>query len=174
MALPIWRQNLRPASFNGVPFKVELDGKSSGRRIVPHEFPKKNRPWAEDMGRRIRRFVVNAYIVYSPELNPDYQAGRDALIEQLEAEGPGMLVLPTGLEVMSDGASGLVAVDTYTVTERRERGGYCEFEIAFFEAGETIQTAAAGDTQSAVKQAARAAILAFGQSTDVAALVPVQ
>lgn len=61
---------LQPASYKGVPFYVETGGRSSGRRIVPHEFPKKdNYPYSEDMGRRIRRFAVTAYIIYSPVLD---------------------------------------------------------------------------------------------------------
>ena len=60
---------LQPASYNGVPFHVETAGRASGRRIVPHEFPKKDIPTAEDLGRRIRRFAVTAYIIYSPVLD---------------------------------------------------------------------------------------------------------
>jgi prophage DNA circulation protein len=171
MALPIWRQNLQPASYNGIGFKVEMDSKASGRRIVPHEFPKKNIPYSEDMGRRIRRFVVNAYIIYSPAFEPDYQANRDDLIAELESEGPGLLVLPTGLQVMTDEQSGMVVVDTYTVTERRERGGYCEFEIVFLEAGQAIQTSPVTDTQGVTNSQAQDSIQQFQQSPDVTGLI---
>src|SRR3954464_13134832 len=30
----------------------------------------------------------------------------------------------------------MVVVETYSVTERRDAGGYCDFEITFFEAGQ--------------------------------------
>src|SRR3954465_13549542 len=98
MALPLWRQRLQPATYNGIEFKVETQAKASGRRIVSHEFPKRDTPWAEDMGRRQRRFIIQAYIIYSPVNMPDYQAARDALVVEFEKEGPGYLVLPTGLE----------------------------------------------------------------------------
>lgn len=85
-----------------------------GRRIVEHEFPMQDTPYAEDMGRRARRFRVTAYILYSPALIPDYQSARDNLINALESDGgAAQLVHPTlGVDT--------VVVDTYAVTERLE------------------------------------------------------
>ena len=37
-----------------------------GRRIVMHEFPKKDIGYPEDMGRRARRFSVRGYIINLP------------------------------------------------------------------------------------------------------------
>jgi prophage DNA circulation protein len=53
-----WRDVLlsQPASFRGVIFHVETGGKSSGRRTVTHEYPKRDDPYAEDMGRVARHF----------------------------------------------------------------------------------------------------------------------
>jgi prophage DNA circulation protein len=169
MAFPLWRQTLQPASFNGVPFHVETQSKTSGRRIVPYEFPKQDVPQTEDMGRRIRRFVITAYIIYSPVLTPDYEANRDALIAELEAEGPGSLILPTGLQNMVGATSGMVVVDHYSVTEHRLQGGYVTFEIAFIEAGSAVGTAAtpAVNTQGAVTNNAAAATTQFQNSSDV-------
>ena len=42
-----FRDNLMPASFRGAMFHVEAGGKESGRRIVVHEFPKKEFPYAK-------------------------------------------------------------------------------------------------------------------------------
>src|SRR5215831_16913815 len=94
MAIPVWRANLQPASYKGVPFHVKVDSRRSGRRIVPHEFPKRDKPYSEDMGRKIRRFLVEAYIVSGPN-EPDYQARRDDLIVCLKTEGAGWLIHPT-------------------------------------------------------------------------------
>ena len=85
-----WQDRLRPASFRGVEFHVEIGAVASGRRIAQHEFPKRDEPYAEDMGRRIRRHPVTAYFI-----GFDYQLGRDDLIVALEEEGPGLLVHPT-------------------------------------------------------------------------------
>src|ERR1035437_10233308 len=123
---------LQPASFCGIPFFVEVNSRASGRRQVSKEYPKLDRPSTEDMGRRIRKVSVTAYIIYSPVLDPDWEASRDALIEVCEADGTGTLMLPTMLadDVMP------VIVDTYSVTEHQAKGGYAEFTINFIEAGQ--------------------------------------
>jgi len=165
MALPLWRQNLQPASFRGVPFFVHTDAKASGRRIVEHEFPKADIPFAEDMGRRARRFRVAAYILYSPSVTPDYQAARDNLINALESgAGPGLLVHPTlGVD--------MVVVDTFSDTERlQEAGGISEFEIEFLEAGSTAFSTPVANTNAAVNTTAQAAIPTFQSSPSIASL----
>lgn len=133
---------IRQASFRGALFYVEVGGKASGRRIVEHEYPKRDDPYAEDMGRRAKRFAITAYIIQSPFL-PNYTLYRDRLIRELETEGSGTLVLPTL-------PPETVVVDTYSVTERRERGGMCEFEIIFFEAGTPVH--AIEDTSTRVQE----------------------
>lgn len=163
MAVPLWKLHLQPASFNGVGFHADVDSKASGRRIVPFEFPKQDTPSTEDMGRRIRRFTVRAYIIYSPVLTPDYQAARDALIAVLETEGAGLLVHPTL-------GTDMVVVDTYSVTESRERGGIAEFEINFYEAGQNVSTQPTVNTAAQVGAAAQSAIGAFQDSTDITTL----
>lgn len=165
MSIPPWRLRLQPASYNGVPFKVDADSKASGRRIVQHEFPKKDIPYSEDMGRRIRKFTIAAYIISGPR-QPDYEANRDDLIAELEADGAGILVHPTFAQ-----DSGLpVVVDVYTVTEKREKGGFCEFEITFIEAGQPAFNSPLADTQGVANSAAQSGISQFQQSPDVTGL----
>jgi prophage DNA circulation protein len=110
--------------FRGAEFKVDANSRGSGRRAVVHEFPKRDKPYAEDMGRRARRFPITGYVI-----GPFYKEFRDDLMAALEAEGPGLLILPTLGEYM-------VQVEQYTVRETRQAGGYAEFEMAFVEAGE--------------------------------------
>jgi prophage DNA circulation protein len=148
MAIPPWRLSLKPASYNGVVFHVETGTRSGGRRKVIHEFPKRDTPYLEDMGRRARRFPVTAYVI-----GPNYEDLRDALIAQLEAEANGQLVHPTYVD------ADLVGVDVYSVTERRERGGYAEFEISFIEAGQDISAVVGTpNTPSAVNRAVDGAV----------------
>jgi prophage DNA circulation protein len=165
--VPPWRLNLQPASFNGVGFYVEVQNRAGGRRQAPHEFPKKDIGWTEDMGRRLRRWNVAAYLIYSPERMPDWQSQRDLLIAQLEAEGPGLLILPTGLQNMTDEPPGQVVVDNYTFLERRERGGWCEFEINFIEAGQSPSTNVTTNTQATATSAAQNTLSAAQQSNDL-------
>jgi prophage DNA circulation protein len=167
MAISPWRMRLQPASYNGVLFHVDASARASGRRIALHEFPKRDIPYSEDMGRKAKRFTVAAYVI-----GPFFEDQRDALIEQFEAEGTGRLVLPTSTDEK------LVVVDAYSITERRERGGYAEIEIHFIEAGQDISTVNLADTQSAVTSAVNNAvgptvagtIAAFLNSNDIGGL----
>lgn len=164
MTVSPWRLRLRLASFNGVEFHVDVDAKSGGRRNALHEFPKRDIPYAEDMGRRARRFSIAAYVI-----GPDYVFEADDLVAELEREGPGLLIHPTMGE-------DLVNVDTYSRTERRERGGIAEFEITFMEAGEPTFTSPLVDTVSTAIRVAQSAISSFQSSSDIAAVngAPVQ
>lgn len=145
----LWRDNLVPASYKGATFKVDVSSKTSGRRIVEHEFPMRDIPWAEDLGRRARRFTVTGYIVQGPR-EPDYQSTRNALITQLETTGPGLLVHPTM-------GTDTVVLDTYSITESRQRGGIAEFEMVFREAGSALTAVATVDTAAASISAATSA-----------------
>src|ERR1035437_5914135 len=132
---------LQAASYNGIPFFVEAQSRASGRRTVIKEIPNSDPlSTTEDMGRRIRKFAVTAYIIYSPVLDPDWETSRNDLIAACEADGTGTLMLPTMLsnDVMP------VIVDTYSVTEHQGKGGYAEFTINFIEAGQ-LQAAAGAD-----------------------------
>jgi prophage DNA circulation protein len=152
MAIPQWRLRLQPASYNGVQFHVDGSTRASGRRIALHEFPKRDTPYAEDMGRKAKRFSVVAYVI-----GPNYEDQRDALIAQLEAEGAGLLVLPTSTDQKK------VVIDNYSVTERREQGGYATIEMTFIEAGQDPYDQVQADTQSQVTNSADTSISALTQ-----------
>jgi prophage DNA circulation protein len=160
--MAINRPDLQPASYNGVQFHVETDSRSSGRRVAMHEFPKREIPYAEDMGRRARRFTISAYVI-----GPNFQQQRNALIEQLETEGNGQLVLPTDQTFDSR----TVVVENYSVSERRNQGFYAEFEITFCEAGQALGTQTTQDSQAQVSEQADQTVGAgtgTGTSYDVA------
>lgn len=149
-----WRDKLLPAYFRNTQkggleamFHVESSSKESGRRIVTHEFPKKDLPYAEDMGRRAMEFSVRAYCIaypYKPEKHgpgsfpreelyqEDYTRARDSLMAHLDAEGPGILQLPNG----HGGLRPIMVVcQRYRMTEEQRLGGYCTFDISFVELG---------------------------------------
>ncbi len=125
-----WRDILlgTPASFRGVTFHVERGNRISGRRIVVHEYPKRNEPYSEDMGRHARRFSFTGYLIYHP--NNDYVADREDLRVALEDDGPGSLVHP----VFCQGGM-MAVVERYTMEESNDKGGYTQFEMSFVEAG---------------------------------------
>ncbi|WP_270796216.1 DNA circularization N-terminal domain-containing protein [Aeromonas sp. QDB11] len=78
---------LQPASFRGVAFKVDSDDLQVGRRTVLHEYPGRDTPSVEDLGRETREYAISAYLI-----GHDFIAERDRLIEALEQAGPGDLV----------------------------------------------------------------------------------
>jgi len=139
-----WRDNLRPASFRGVPFQVDTLGGKNGRRAVLHEYPQRDEPFAEDMGRRARRHSLQAFV-----LGDDYIAQRDRLLTALEEFGPGLLVHPTK-------GSLTVQVEEVSTSESKAEGGFCQFDISFFEAGQRQFPASTADTRWQVDQRAGA------------------
>ncbi|WP_295379542.1 DNA circularization protein [uncultured Pseudacidovorax sp.] len=120
-----WRDELRPASFRGVAFQVEGESGTFGRRTQVHEFPQRDKPYAEDLGRATRNFEFTAFLV-----GPDYLAQRDALLAALEQEGPGTLVHPWYGELS------VSIKDPARVSHSRANGGMCEVALSFVEAGE--------------------------------------
>ncbi len=119
-----WRLRLQPASYMGVEFHVEQQGRSGGRRVVLHEYPKRNNPYAEDMGRTAFRYQITGYII-----GPSYHEGKRALMNALDNSEGGQLVDPY------IGEPKTCICERYSVSETRERGGYCQFEMTFVEVG---------------------------------------
>ena len=122
-----WRDRYQPAAFRNVQFFVETDARAGGRRIAPHEYPKRNTPYAEDMGRKALRFMVQGYLI-----GPKYWDQKNRLIDALDKDGPGLLRLPLPYQM----ADVKVMVAAYTVTEGREKGGFCTVEMDFMEYGD--------------------------------------
>ncbi|HMF28118.1 MAG TPA: DNA circularization N-terminal domain-containing protein [Candidatus Cybelea sp.] len=152
----MWRKKLRQASFKAAAFHVEHQGRVSGRRTVLHEYPKRDIPYAEDMGRHAVRYQITGYVIQrwgsSPigNMPPNYDVARDQLIRALESSGPGTLVDPYNNSI----GPMQFQCERYSLTETRERGGYAQFEMAFVEAGEAAFTTVGTDTAATVNNAA--------------------
>lgn len=84
-----WRDLRRQASFRGVPFMVDSDSVPIGRRTQLHEYPKRDDPMVEDMGRQTREYKFEGFVVGS-----DFIAQRDRLEAALDMPGPGELIHP--------------------------------------------------------------------------------
>lgn len=159
-----WREDLRRvriavngkaldlvgASFRGVPFFVESSDRSGGRRTVVHEFPLRDEPFIEDLGRRGRKFPVSGFVI-----GDDYLTQRDQLLAALEdEEGPGQLVHPY------HGIKSAIC-DTVQVHEERANGGMAHFAIDFIEAPAQAPTPTIeDDTAGKVSSSADNALLA--------------
>lgn len=137
-----WRKTLRAASFRGVRFLVDGHEFESGRRGETHEYPQRDEPYAEDLGRRARRYELEAFL-----LGPNYTPARDDLIKALETAGPGTLVHPyLGTE--------RVVVRAFRLTETTGDGGKASFRITFEEAGRNQYPGGAVSSDAAIKDQA--------------------
>ena len=148
---PHWRDEMMVARFRTAEFHVESIAMENGRRVVLHEFPKKDQPYAEDMGRKAKQFTVRGYCVVYPfdsdELfQRDYRKPRDKLMAALEQEGRGVLQLPTLKPIV-------VVCELYSLTEDQKHGGYCVFDMKFNEFGYPPTLAPTGVGEEVQQQA---------------------
>jgi prophage DNA circulation protein len=143
--LPDGRE-LVAGSFRGVAFRTVDAEMRVGRRNVVNEYPQRDDPYVDDLGRKARRFVVEAYVI-----GQNYLAERDALIAAFETKGPGELVHPRyGLRKVSvDG--------DVSVKESPERGGMARISVTFVEDSANIFPQAVENTVSKVESAANVA-----------------
>lgn len=127
-----WREDLRRvsfagkqligASFRGVPFFVESAEDGGGRRAVVHEFPFRDDPYVEDLGRGARTFRIDGYVI-----GDNYLEQQETLLTALEADGVGELVHPyRGVK--------RVACLRHATRNARVDGGMATFSIEFTEA----------------------------------------
>lgn len=143
-----WRTRMQPASFRGAGFLVEGHDGEVGRRLAVHEYPERDLPYAEDLGRKARVFKITGLVI-----GPDYMAARDALLAACEQPGPGTLVHPYHgtMEVVCQACA---------YREETRAGGRASFSFTFMEAGQrnypaveldfTAQAAQAADSVRAV------------------------
>lgn len=125
----VWRDNLVPASFRGALFHVETSSRSSGRRVVTHQYPKRNLPYTEDMGREAIKYQFTGYLILRDKGFPgNILTQCAALIAACEADEGGLLIHPTLGDLF-------VLCTAYSYSDKRTAGGYIEFDMSFVEAG---------------------------------------
>lgn len=140
-----WRDRIDPdlvGVYRGVRFHVERADTTGGRRWLIHEYPRRNIPYAEDMGRKAREWRLQLFVA-----GDNYDRQRDALIQALDLPGAATLVHPYL------GSFKAVASDVRW-SESTRNGGVCSFQVTFAEAGEESYPATTVDTQREVRQAA--------------------
>jgi prophage DNA circulation protein len=131
-----WRDQLQKASFRNVPFEVESDDATFGRRVEVHEYPQRDMPYAEDLGRKARERNLTAFVI-----GDDYMTQRDNLLAAFEKAGSGELVHPYYGRMV-------VTVTDVRVSHSFRDGGMCSFQISFVEAGELAYPAAVNATST--------------------------
>lgn len=143
-----WRDELRPASWRGIPFGVLANESRFGRRVAVHEYPFRDTVWVEDLGRNVRRLGLTGFLV-----GDDALLRKQEMIEACEEEGPGELVHPTL-------GSLTVALLEFAASERWDQGRVVELAFAFVEAAGPAFPDVGIATGKAVAAAADAADLA--------------
>lgn len=130
------------ASFRGVTFFVEASDISAGRRVVTHQYPQRDEPFTEDLGRAARVFSLSAFV-----LGDDCIEQAQALRDAIEQPGPGTLVHPEfgELQVIAQPGGSM----SFDQARRRVR-----FSLSFVEAGLNAFPESGRATQSASREAA--------------------
>lgn len=148
-----WREQLLPASFRGVRFNVRRGSAQFGRKVVVHEYPLRDTPYVEDLGRRARTMRIDAII-----LGDDYRTTRDALIEAIESFGPGKLVHPYYGELTVSLDDSPAVID-----ESDDMGGSATISFSVIESGEARFPAATAATNDQVSAKADVAATVAGE-----------
>lgn len=145
-----WQEKLRPASFKKAEFFVSSSEGSFGRKVVLHEFPRKEFPLAEDLGKKAREFSFDAYV-----LGDDYFDARDEILKVCQEDGAGDLVHPylgklyaicTGIKLKESAGSGGIAEFTLSFVEQEKKpvaSGLLDFVSGLGLAAEALRDAAA-------------------------------
>ncbi|MCF5056792.1 hydroxyacid dehydrogenase [Pseudomonas proteolytica] len=115
-----WRDDLLPASFRGIKFLIEQATVPVGRKGQLHEYPQRDEPFFESLGKQSQVHKVSAFVI-----GDDCFERRDKLLEALEKEGPGELVHPWLGRMQVD-------VGECDLSHSRPEGGMARLELTFY------------------------------------------
>ena len=118
-----WLKAFQPASFRGVPFKVDGEGMAGQRRLSISPIAYADASVIEDMGRDPMLFRVTAYLAGDAA---DREA--KALTVALSVKGPALLVLPMQGAVRA-------RVQDWSRDRRKDVAGHVAVSITFIEEG---------------------------------------
>ncbi len=138
-------KNLRPASFRGVPFQVEGTDFAGGRRNQVHDYPQRDKPWVEDLGRAAREISFEAFVT-----GRDYVEQAQRLLAAVEQGDSGTLVHPWF------GTLTVSVKDPARITFNRELGN-ARVSLSFIESGD-LEFPSAGNATTTQSRLAAANI----------------
>ncbi|MBP6010617.1 MAG: DNA circularization N-terminal domain-containing protein [Alphaproteobacteria bacterium] len=136
-----WTDRLQQASFRGIPFGVLAADTAVGRRTALHEYPYRDKPWIEDIGRSTRKITFRGFLVSDSKVygGGDVIGQRDRFIGAAESPGAGTLVHPTLGRLT-------VNVSSCRIEEKFDEGNYFEVGLELLESGERIFPTVSGAT----------------------------
>jgi len=136
-----WKDNLRPGSFRGVEFFTDTSTLTLGRRAIQHEYPNRETPFTEDLGRIPENFELEGHV-----LGDDYFQAKQDLRRVFTISGPGELIHPYWGAVR-------VQVGTVTISESNVEGAIAKFSAKFFEAGDNLFPKGTNDKGAVLQEA---------------------
>ena len=144
-----YREQLRPASFKGVPFFVDESTLGGGHRAQVHEYVERKDHYTEPLGPKAETFPVTAHL-----LGDDVFEQRDRLIEALKS-GSGTLVLPV------DGEIEALCLDWSVRVKITGEGRIARLGLTFVQSGKNQFPEAAVDTGRVVHEQSDVGIVAL-------------
>lgn len=120
-----WLERLQPASFRGMEFLWEQVETSGGRRVIVHEYPFQDDPYAEDMGLKANEFRFNAYLI-----GKDYDTRATAFQQLLDKKGAGELITPLQGALQAQ-------LMTWSRTDTTANGGIARFNLTLTRTSKT-------------------------------------
>ena len=122
--------------FRGVPFYIDDGERTGGRRVASHQFPLRDSPFTQDMGRRQRGFTLNIVLVGTGARGDSRRYASvedwcDDLINAFEMKGPARLDHPRYGELS-------VQADEYRVADDLRVRNVIRLSISFLEPGDQV------------------------------------
>ncbi|MGP6423920.1 DNA circularization protein [Pseudomonas pharyngis] len=115
-----WRDQMLPASFRGVSFLIPQASVPVGMKVQLHEFPQRDEPYAEQMGKQAQVHRLVCWII-----GDDCFERRDKFMEAVQTPGAGELVHPwLGRMQVKAGEAEL--------THDFKQGGMAAFAVTFY------------------------------------------
>lgn len=133
-----WANGMQVASWRGLQFAVRQSTIRKGRRFAEHVYPYRDAIWEEDIGRGIRRYSFQAFLVGDNVL-----AQSAAMQAAVETVGTGTLVHPTL-------GSLTCAVTEFVAQQNAERGRVIDLNFTFTESAAPLTPALVNSTQKGV------------------------
>lgn len=140
---------MKQASFRGVPFVIDNTEEDFGRSVVKHQFPAREKPFAEDLGKRLSVFVIDGFVI-----GADHLVQKDNLIAAAHVPGVGILEHPYYGTVR-------VICDGIKVRNSAKEKRVTNFQFTFTEVGEQIFPSPVLNTTDNVLVQSQAAMQTF-------------
>lgn len=171
---PFFR-DLRTASWRNVPFGVEEEEGTAGRKNVVHNYPDRDLPWVEDMGKQGPVLRLTGFLV---EGGGDYGgtgsvlSQRERMLKAVETAGDGELVHPTMGHFLD------MALLDFHHEAVKDQGGVIRLRFTFMRSGNqifpSVKTGAAAGTIGAVTALRTSAATSFASQMGAVGMGQVQ